>query len=382
MTGFDRANLAPEGRAGSVPPDLAPDGTAGATLRPMSANGSVKPSKRARAENLEAQSASREKPVGDSVLRRLRLKLMGIDPGLTSFDARGFDGGTAAARTMLERHATAFVDGFNIAVAAPEDELAARLRTVIAADRGFAYEGSAMALALLDCMSPLPGSRLARLLASHGHSHRYMAHVGAGWALAAMRRRPGAVLRSFDPFIRWLAIDGYGFHEGFFHTPRSFAGRPPLRRPRGYEQRAFDQGLGRSLWFVAVADVDAAADAVARFAPQRRRDLWSGLGLAAAYTTVARPADLEQLAERAGGDVAHVVQGAAFAVSARLEAANVVAHTRVAAELLCGRGVEDVAELVDSARRGLFADRTGHGYEEWRTRIRERLVPSRVGVAS
>jgi len=379
--GFDRANLAPERQAGCVLPDLAPDGTTGAPLRSMSANGSVRPSKRATAENFDGQSASPENPAGDTAGARLRLKLLGIDPGLTSLDTRGFEGGTPAARTMLERHATAFVDGFNIAVAAREEELAARLRTVIAADRGFAYEGSAMALALLDSMSPRRRPRLARLLESHGRPHRYMLHVGAGWALAAMRRRPGTMLRSFDPFIRWLAVDGYGFHEGFFHTRRSFAGRPPLRRPRGYEQRAFDQGLGRSLWFVAAADVDAAADAVARLHPRRRADLWSGLGLAAAYTTVAPPAGLERLVELAGSHAAHVVQGAAFAVSARHEAGNVVAHTRVAAELLCGRGVEDVAELVDHARAGLWADRTGHAYEEWRSRIRERLARMTVGVA-
>lgn len=345
----------------------------------MSADGSVTPSKTASPENFDAHSASQE---NGSAFRALRRKALGIDPALTSFDARGFHGGTPAARATLQRHAGAFVDGFNIAVAVREDQLAERLRTVAEADRGFAYEGSAMALALLDTLTPLPGSRLASLLATHGRRHRYMVHVGAGWALAALRRRPGAVLRSFDPFIRWLAVDGYGFHEGFFHTRRSFSGRPPLRRPRGYEQRVFDQGLGRSLWFVAVADVDAAADAVARLPARRRPDLWSGLGLAAAYTTVAPPADLDRLAELAGAHAAHVVQGAAFAVSARQEAGNVVAHTRVAAELLCGRCVEDVAELVDAARRDLWPDRTGHGYEEWRTRIRERLISATSGAPS
>jgi hypothetical protein len=347
----------------------------------MSANGSVRPSRRATAENFEGQSASYENHTAQTTLGRLRLKLLGIDSALTSFEARGFSGGTPAARTMLERHATAFVDGFNIAIAAREENLAARLRTVIAADRGFAYEGSAMALALLDSLAPPGGSRLARLLESHGRPHRYMVHVGAGWALAAMRRPPGMVMRSFDPFIRWLAVDGYGFHEGFFHTRRSFAGRPPLRRPRGYEQRAFDQGLGRSLWFVAAADVDAAAEAVGRFEPWRRADLWSGLGLAAAYTTVAPPEDLDRLGVLAGAHAPHVVQGVAFAVSARLTAGNVVAHTRVAAELLCGRAVEDVADLVNGARDDLWADRTGHGYEEWRTRIRERLAARKGAVA-
>lgn len=72
-------------------------------------------------------------------VRRLRTRALSIDPALTRFDARGFDGGTLAARSTLERHASAFVDGFNIAVAVPDDELAARLRAVDVADRGFAW---------------------------------------------------------------------------------------------------------------------------------------------------------------------------------------------------------------------------------------------------
>lgn len=350
----------------------------------MNANGRIREASQTIPEKLGTDVGSGKAGPSDSVLTtlgKLRLRTFGIDSSETSFAVRGFRGGAPAARAQLEGHAGAFVDGFNAAIAAREQDLEARLRAIAVADRGFAYEGAAMALALLDILSPAGrGSRLERLLGSHGRPHRYMAHVGAGWALAVMRRRPGKVLASFDPFISWLAIDGYGFHEGFFRTSRSFAGKLPLRRPRGYEQRVFDQGLGRSLWFVAAADVDAAAAAVGRFAANRRADLWSGLGLAAAYTTVASPADLVRLWEVAGPNAPHVVQGAAFAVSAREEAGNVVPHTRVAAQSLCGRPVEQVAELVDDARAGLHADRSGHAYEQWRTRIRERLVrePSRV----
>jgi hypothetical protein len=343
-------------------------------MRRMSVNGSARTSQKTRAEKMAGKPATGAAAPDNGVLARLRLRTFGIDPSETSFVVRGFEAGTPAARAQLEAHAGAFVEGFNAAIAAREQDLELRLRAAAAADRGFAYEGAAMALTLLDLLTPGSRSRLARLLSSHGRPHRYMGHVGAGWALAVLRRRPATVLNSFDPFIRWLAIDGYGFHEGFFHTARSFGGKLPLRRPHGYEQRVFDQGLGRSLWFVAAADVGAAAAAVARFAPQRRADLWAGLGLAAAYTTVAAPADLRQLAEIAGVHVAHVVQGAAFAVSARLEAGNVEPHTRAAAEILCGGTVERVAEVVDDARADLRADRSGDAYELWRTRIRERIV--------
>jgi hypothetical protein len=346
----------------------------------MSINDSSRSPYLATAEKIGTTTTSAQKLTNDSRLGRLRLRTFGIDPKKTTFHARGFRGGTVAGRAQLECHAGAFVAGFNAAIAAREHDLAGRLGAVTVADRGFAYEGAAMAHALLDMLTPGSHSRLARLLSADGRPHRYMCHVGAGWALAVLRRRPGAVLRSFDPFIRWLAIDGYGFHEGFFHTSRSLAGKPPLRRPHGYEQRAFDQGLGRSLWFVGAGDVDAVATMIERFAPQRRPDLWSGLGLAAAYTTVATPADLRHLDELAGAHAAHVRQGAAFAVSARSEAGNVVGHTLVAADVLCGGTVEGVTALVNDARAELVSDATGAAYEQWRTRIRQRLTGTPTAV--
>jgi hypothetical protein len=49
-----------------------------------------------------------------------------------------------------------------------------------------------------------------------------MAHVGIGWAIARLpwlRRRIEQPLNRLDSLLRWLAVDGYGFHEGYFYWP-------------------------------------------------------------------------------------------------------------------------------------------------------------------
>ena len=81
--------------------------------------------------------------------------------------------------------------------------------------------------------------------------------LGAGWAYARLpwlRFRPDHAARHFDPLMQWLALDGFGFHEGYFSWAR--AGESQVIPPgiRGYARRAFDHGLGRSLWFVNCAD--------------------------------------------------------------------------------------------------------------------------------
>jgi hypothetical protein len=323
--------------------------------------------------NVNGASAGLTVPSQQGVIR-LREWALRIRPSATSLDARGFHGGTATARRTLEEHAGSFATGFNAALAAGDDnDLARRLEVVSLRDRGFAYEGAAMALALFDLLGPVRGRRFGRLLHGHGRPHRYMVHVGAGWAVARLRRRPETMLPAFDPLLRWLALDGHGFHDGFFRTKRAVTQMARPRRLRGYARRAYDQGLGRSLWFVSGADPERAAATVESFAPERRDDLWSGLGLAASYTSAAVSDDVWRLAQLARRSRPHVVQGAAFAVTARHHAGNPVPETRTAAELLCGASVEAVARLVDAARDGLDGDPGGIAYECWRTRIRDRL---------
>src|SRR6185503_18765465 len=95
--------------------------------------------------------------------------------------------------------------------------------------------------------------RFADFVSGPGASHVYMLYVGAGWAIARLpwlRSNPDRAIRHFDPLLGWLAVDGYGFHEGYFHWPESIDRRRLPRGLSGYARCAFDQGLGRSLWFV------------------------------------------------------------------------------------------------------------------------------------
>ena len=61
---------------------------------------------------------------------------------------------------------------------------------------------------------------------------------------------PRRARQRLDPVLGWLGCDGYGFHEGFFHWPKYISGQRPPKKLTGYETRVFDQGLGRSWWFV------------------------------------------------------------------------------------------------------------------------------------
>src|SRR3954451_13341720 len=116
---------------------------------------------------------------------RLRKHLFGISFEEVTFARRGFN--ASAARERLEHIGRSFLHGYHAALCDDgPDVLAANLEEVDRESCGFAYEGAAMGLTLLDHLSLWKRRRLLTLLNGAGSRHTYMVHVGVGWAIARL----------------------------------------------------------------------------------------------------------------------------------------------------------------------------------------------------
>jgi enediyne biosynthesis protein E3 len=321
-------------------------------------------------------------------MKSLLRPLLRIADTEISFVRRGFRGGDPRAVANVEAVGAAFLAGYHTALqAASVSDAIQQLESTDAAMRGFRYEGAAMSLYLLDRLLPGRRDRFDTFLSTRGADHIYMAYVGAGWAHARLPFGLRGALARRDPLLRWLMLDGYGFHQGFFHWHSSVDGRQQVpARVQGYARRAFDQGLGRSLWFVEGHDPERITATLARFAPQRRADLWAGVGLAATYAGGVERGALEQLRTLAGADAAWLAQGSAFGAAARNHAGNLVPHNDLACEVFCRMPAADAAARVDEVRTLLPADRPDQpAYELWRQRTRDAVhggAPGEAAVAT
>jgi hypothetical protein len=308
-------------------------------------------------------------------IRVLPKWLFSISLKEATFSYRGFRGSEGPTRQRLERIGMTFLLGYHAAIENPGPlALVQQLNSTDRELRGFAFEGAAMGLALLDMLTPWKRDRWSSFFCHVAKAHWYMAHVGAGWALARLQRWVRTYPAGFDPLLRWLALDGYGFHEGYFYWKKYIDGHTLPRQISGYARRAFDQGLGRSLWFVEGAEVERLPLTIAGFDPSRQGDLWSGVGLACAYAGGACRDDIEKLRIAAKSYGSHLAQGAAFAAKARQRSDNPVAHTHTACAALCGLSAEAAAQLTDEALKDLPDDGEVPAYEIWRQRIRSNFV--------
>lgn len=309
-----------------------------------------------------------------ALLRRLLTAPLRISEDEVSVARRGFRCDSAVARERLEEVGRSFLRGYHAALAEPNlVSLAARLDGLSPEFRGFAHEGAGMALALLDVLLPWR-RRLSAYLTGPGEPQHHIATIGAGWILGRLPIAPERLLRRLDPTLGWLSLDGYGFHEGYFHWPRSIGRQEVPRKLHGYARRGFDQGVGRSLWFVRGADPRGVAEIIGDFAAPRQGDLWAGTGLAASYAGGCDRAALETLRLLAGRHAPMVAQGATFAAVAREHGRNPAAHTDLACEVLAGRSPAELAALAAETGRDLPADAAEPAFEAWRRRIQSRLA--------
>lgn len=180
-------------------------------------------------------------------------------------------------------------------------------------------------------------------------------------------------LERLDPLLRWLAVDGYGFHQGYFHWQRFINGqtRPRLR---GYALRAVDQGLGRSVWFVNGASAEQIVETMRAFDENRRSDLWGGVGLACGYAGGVSGTTIEKLKVSAGVNLPEFAQGVAFAAKARERAGNPSPFNELACRLVWGQTASDVARRTDSALIDLPPDQRVPAYEVWRQRVQSQFT--------
>lgn len=305
---------------------------------------------------------------GGNLLRRA----LSISGALADTSRRKGIPTTPDKQRQLEVAPAFFMKGYQTALQVRRlHDLGERLDRLPLANRGFAYEGAGMALALIDALSFGKSSAVCTFANGPAERHIYLVYVGAGWAFAKIPWARRQLWPRLDPLYKWLALDGLGFQRGF-SRPERYLFAP--HRPRSSDGDAcgpVDQGLGRALWFVAGAQPLDCAEIIARHEPSRRSDLWSGLGLASAYAGASSDSDIRQLSTCAGSYRADLAQGIAFAAKARLRAENLVGHTSRACEIVWGMPAGQVAAVTDRALPTAQADIDGEAYEGWRARIRE-----------
>ena len=252
-----------------------------------------------------------------------------------------------------------------------------QLDAVDPALHGFAYEGAAMGLGVLDIIAP-GKHRVAAFAEGPGSQHMATVYVGFGLALARLRRRPEKYLERLDPILGCVVVDGYGFHEGFFAQHRAVDEQLRPTHLSDNARELYDQGLGRSIWFSRGANLSLVTEVISSFGLDRQADLWTGVAVACCFAGGADRAGLEQMGLVAGAHRHRLSWAAATAAWTRNLARNPAPHTDQACRVLAGVSSGDAAGILENGRREVVGNLRSASYRNWR----EACIPKLVSAVS
>jgi hypothetical protein len=310
-------------------------------------------------------------------LKKLRRSLLGVPQK----KATAFSKGDTAAWKYLETVVLTALEGYHATLDSSKFEvLIPQLDMIPLEMRSYAYEGAAIGLTALDWMLPWK-KRLRAYIAGPGAPHIYMVHIGIGESLSLMHRRPEPFMAHLeDRVLCWLVMEGYGFNRGFFSRRRYIDRLGIPAHLSRYARRIFDQGLGRSIWFLDGANVERIAESIAAFPAARQADLWVGIGVACTYVGGVDRSTVEALQQAAGPCEPHMAMGAAFVAKGRQLAGNPVPHTDMVCDLLWGLTAERAAYKTTVAFENLPADGPEPAFEILQQRLLAQFAERRERV--
>lgn len=211
--------------------------------------------------------------------------------------------------------------------------------------RAVAYEGVAMSVASKDLHNQglMKWRTFMRRTDAPYVPH---VHVGLGWAIAKQNLSSLLFLESMRPSMLFRVLDGHGYYDGIFRPVKTIKDQSRHDSIKPVYFAAYDQGVGRCLWYSAKGDVDLVGEVVREFSRDRHAALWRGVGVAAAFVGGCDENILENLMANAEANVNHLGFGAALGIKARVATDSVGADTILTSRILCNISVDRVNELI------------------------------------
>ena len=181
-----------------------------------------------------------------------------------------------------------------------------------------AYEAAAAAIANEDLIKHDKNFSLWKLFCSEFcNLHGSQIHVGLGWALAELNITDLGFINTFEPQWKWRVVDGFAYYSGLFKRRDTIRNQQKPDFFKSEDSHAFDQGLGRSLWYLSNGDTDRLMGFLVLFSESRLSDLWRGIGLASTYVGGLNSALINTLVILSGENSPSYKCGALLAIKAR-----------------------------------------------------------------
>jgi enediyne biosynthesis protein E3 len=248
---------------------------------------------------------------------------------------------------QMEKIRYIFQHALYISTEQANPELQEHLESVDSEFRSVAYEGVAMGLAVKDLFE---GTLQRWRVFMRNTRQEYLphVHVGLGWAIAKQKLPSLIFIDSIQPLLRSRVIDGIGYYDGTFKQTQSVGNKLRPDCILLNDCSAYDQGLGRSLWYSCKGDVEKIKLMVQSFPESRQSHLWRGIGIASIFVGKCADSSLQMLKIAAANHSVQLGMGAAIVAKARMETKTITQDVDNACRKWCDLSAGQVTSIASN----------------------------------
>jgi len=221
----------------------------------------------------------------------------------------------------MQQIQSAFLEAKEFALLANQKEQLSDFLSAISGDfSSVSFEGVSMGLAINSYNKTKTLSEWNWLIEKYSAVHTSQIYVGLGWAIAELGIDPTTIVSDLNSASGYRVMDGVGYYHGI------------LRRRAAVERQlipdivsisllpAYDQGLGRSLWYNAGGEIERVLQKIGLFPKDRTPAFWRGLGVAITYVGGTSDKGIEAIRGASKSNLAHLKYGALMALLSRKKA--------------------------------------------------------------
>jgi len=193
--------------------------------------------------------------------------------------------------------------------------------------RSVAYEAASMAIALNDfstaAHSPITIAVMQGWKAFLNASENQLTHVhvGLGWAIAKQQINPSCFIKNnLHAMLQLRVLDGCGYYDGMMRQKQTIKNQVRHSYLDVENFSAYDQGIGRSIWYISKGDPLKVQQLIHSFSVERHADLWRGIGIACTFVGGYDSTVLKTLLSIAEHHSTQLGMGAAMVTKSRMMA--------------------------------------------------------------
>ncbi|TNE76336.1 MAG: DUF1702 family protein [Bacteroidetes bacterium] len=197
-------------------------------------------------------------------------------------------------------------------------ELIEKLDAVEPKFRSIGYESASYVLGDLDLQDKNDLKNWSKLYASADENHRFHMIIGLGWSIAKSGNSTLPITDwEDDRVFRSMVLDGMGYYYALYRPRRTLTKKIYPDWLMGDDLKAFDQGIGRRLWYLYHDNQTKLIEILSTLSEDRIPSLYTGLGIAFTYVSGFDEREVVSLKKMAGPNWKEMRKGFLIGSSSR-----------------------------------------------------------------